>query len=250
MGDPGRRLVDYLETVTRRERQGTSHGLSIRVARDLCYRPSAFRSRPIGWEETVHAGTGMLGLTTKHIYFAGRRKRFRVRYDRIVAFEPHRDGLGIMRDAQTAKPQSFVTGDGWFVYNLAANPTQMYTRPRSLRWNWGKNWKRRLTRLLTGGVDHVEKCPVCQNREAPIMYQMSPLLRGPMVCPVCHAQGLLEAEPGHQGYVIRTAAMDAYAAGNRNEVEKQSRCIAAYVKIKNGVDVSPNPPKDGVWDAC
>ena len=117
--------VDYLETVTRRERRGTSHGVSIRVARGLYHRPSTFRSRPIEWEESVHADTGMLGLTTKHIYFAGTRKRFRVRYDRIVAFEPFSDGSGIMRDAQTAKPQAFRTDDGWFAYNLAANLAQI-----------------------------------------------------------------------------------------------------------------------------
>ena len=34
--------VDYLETVTRRERRGTSHGVSIRVARGLYYRPITF----------------------------------------------------------------------------------------------------------------------------------------------------------------------------------------------------------------
>ena len=113
--------VDYLETVVRRERRGSSQGLSIRVARGLYHRPSTFRSQPIEWEETVHAGTGTLGLTTKHIYVAGSRKRFRVRYDRIVAFEPYSDGFGIMRDAQTAKPQTFRTGDRWFAYNPAAN---------------------------------------------------------------------------------------------------------------------------------
>ena len=117
--------VEYLETVTRRERRGSSHGVSIRVARGLYYRPSTFRSRPVEWEETARVDSGLLGLTTKHIYFAGSRKRFRVRYDRIVAFEPYSDGLGIMRDAQTAKPQSFITGDGWFVYNLATNLAQM-----------------------------------------------------------------------------------------------------------------------------
>ena len=117
--------VDYLETVVRRERRGTSHGVSIRVARGLYYRPSTFRSRPIEWEETVHADTGMLGLTTKHIHFAGRRMRFRVRYDRIVAFDPCEEGFGIMRDAQTARPQAFRTGDDWFAYNLAANPAQL-----------------------------------------------------------------------------------------------------------------------------
>ena len=102
--------MDYLQTVVRRERRGSSHGLSIRVARGVYYRPSTFRSRPIEWEETVHADTGLLGLTTKHIYFAGNRKKFRVRYDRIVSFEPYQDGFGIMRDAQTAKPQTFRTG--------------------------------------------------------------------------------------------------------------------------------------------
>ena len=38
---------------------------------------------------------------------------------RIVSFDPHDDGLGIMRDAQTARPQAFRTGDAWFAYNLA-----------------------------------------------------------------------------------------------------------------------------------
>ena len=58
-------------------------------------------------------------LTTKHIYFAGSRKPFRIRHDKIVAFEPFSDGPGIMRDAQTAKPQTFRTGDGRCPYNLA-----------------------------------------------------------------------------------------------------------------------------------
>ena len=113
--------VDYLETVVRRERRGTSHGVGIRVARGLYYSPRQFRSRPIEWDETVHADTGLLGLTTKHPYFAGARKKFRVRYDKIVSFEPYEDGFGIMREAQTAKPQTLRTGDGWFAYNLAAN---------------------------------------------------------------------------------------------------------------------------------
>ena len=79
------RDVDYLETVTRRERQGTSDGMSFRVARGAYYRTGTFRSRTIEWNEIIHADTGLLGFTTKHIYFAGSKKKFRVRYDKIAA---------------------------------------------------------------------------------------------------------------------------------------------------------------------
>ena len=117
--------VAYLEDVTRREMHGSSRGLTIRVARGIYYRPSTFKSRVVEWDETVRLDTGLMGLTTKHIYFAGDTKRFRVRYDRIVAFEPYSDGIGIMREAQTAKPQTFITNDGWFTYNMATNLAQM-----------------------------------------------------------------------------------------------------------------------------
>ena len=117
--------VAYLEDVTRREMHGSSRGLTIRVARGIYYRPSAFKSRVVEWDETVRLDTGLMGLTTKHIYFAGDTKRFRVRYDRIVAFEPYSDGIGIMREAQTAKPQTFISNDGWFTYNMATNLAQM-----------------------------------------------------------------------------------------------------------------------------
>ena len=48
-----------------------------------------------------------------------------MRYDSIVSFDPYEDGFGIMRAVQTAKPQTFQTSDGWFVYNLATNLAQM-----------------------------------------------------------------------------------------------------------------------------
>jgi hypothetical protein len=38
----------------------------------------------------------------------------------IVTFDPYEDGIGIQRDAMTAKPQLFILNDkdGWFLYNL------------------------------------------------------------------------------------------------------------------------------------
>ena len=41
------------------------------------------------------------------------------------AFGPFSDGFGIMRDAQTAKPQGFRTRDGWIAYDLAVNLAQI-----------------------------------------------------------------------------------------------------------------------------
>ena len=116
--------VGYHETKTRRERRGSSQGVSVRVAKGLYYSPRTFRSRTVEWEETVREDTGILGVTSKHLYFHGARKRFRIRYDRIVSFDAYEDGIGVNRDAQTAKPQTFITGDGWFIYNLVTNLAQ------------------------------------------------------------------------------------------------------------------------------
>ena len=72
-----------------------------------------------------HPGCPRPILPAQHIYFAGRRKSSGPVH-KIVAFEPFSDGFGIMRDAQTAKPQTFRTGDGWFAYQLVTN----LARPR------------------------------------------------------------------------------------------------------------------------
>ncbi|MCY4601921.1 MAG: hypothetical protein OXF27_18605 [Acidobacteria bacterium] len=72
-------------------------------------------------EETTHADTGTLCVTTKHVYFAGASERFRVRHDRIVSYTPMEDGFSLTRDRANARPELFRTGDGWFTYNIVAN---------------------------------------------------------------------------------------------------------------------------------
>jgi len=117
--------VNYYEEKTRTRYVGGSQGVSIRVARGLYYRTGAFKGERVQTSETIHADTGLLGVTNKHIYFVGPSKRFRIAFNKIVSFEPFSDGIGVQRDAQTAKPQSFQTGDGWFTYNLITNLAQM-----------------------------------------------------------------------------------------------------------------------------
>ena len=113
--------VKYLEQKTRRSFVGRSQGVSIRIAKGLYYRVGEFKGQPVETTETVHLDTGLLGITDQHIYFAGETKSFRVPYGKIVTVSPYSDGIGIQRDSATAKPQSFIVGDGWFVNNLVAN---------------------------------------------------------------------------------------------------------------------------------
>jgi hypothetical protein len=113
--------VKYYAQKTKRTYVGASQGLSIRVMKGVYYRVGSFKGRPVDVQETVHVDTGAFGVTDRHIYFAGRTKAFRIRHDNVVSLTPYSDGIGIQRDAPTATLQSFVTGDGWFTYNLLAN---------------------------------------------------------------------------------------------------------------------------------
>ena len=112
--------TDYFEQVTQREFRGGSLGVSFRVAKGVYIRPGAFRGRSVATSSMKHTDSGVLGITTKHIYFKGNSKSFRVRLEKIVSFDPYRDGLGIMRDTARAKPEIFRMGatDAWFLLNI------------------------------------------------------------------------------------------------------------------------------------
>lgn len=116
--------VQYYERMTRTRRTGTSHGVSIRLAKGLYYSPRQFQSQTEEWQETVHRDTGVLGLTTKHIYFRGPEKAFRRPYSKIVSIDYEYDGISYVPDLANAKPQIFRIGDTWFPYNLAVNLAQ------------------------------------------------------------------------------------------------------------------------------
>jgi hypothetical protein len=117
--------VEYYEEKSRRRFEGGSRGVSVRIAKGMYYRVGGFSAHPVVTQETVHIDTGQLAVTNKHLYFAGDRKAFKLPYNKIVAFNPFNDGIGIQRDAMTSKPQSFQTGDGWFTYNLVVNLAKM-----------------------------------------------------------------------------------------------------------------------------
>jgi hypothetical protein len=112
--------INYLEQKTRTHYVGGSQGVSMSVPglKGVRYRVGNFKGERISTQETVDMGNGTLVVTNKHIYFTGASKTFKVAFNKIVSFTPYTNGVGIQRDALTAKPQSFITGDGWFIYNL------------------------------------------------------------------------------------------------------------------------------------
>ena len=61
--------VDYYEEKTRTRYVGGSQSVSIRIAKGLYYRTGAFKGERVQTSETVHADTGLMGVTNKHIYF-------------------------------------------------------------------------------------------------------------------------------------------------------------------------------------
>lgn len=115
----------YLEDIKKRHYEGGSQGASIRVMKGVYYRVGAFKSFPVDTVERVQVDEGWVVVTTRNIYFAGPQQSLRIPYGKIVSFLPFSDGIGLIRDTATSKLQIFVTGDGWFSYNVVTNLARM-----------------------------------------------------------------------------------------------------------------------------
>lgn len=113
--------VRYLEDRVGRKFVGKSRGVSVRVMRGVYARVGAFEGMPVYNTERVEVATGTLYVTDRNLYFYSSSHSTRIPYRKIVSFEKFSDVLGIMRDAASAKPQFFVNGDGWLLYNLVSS---------------------------------------------------------------------------------------------------------------------------------
>lgn len=115
------RNVEMFEDKIQKEYVGRSQGMSFRIMKGVYYRVGGFKGRPVETTHRVKVDSGMLIVTERNVYFAGPSKSVRIPFKKIVAFHPYDDGVGVMRDSANAKAQVFVTGDGWFTYNLFVN---------------------------------------------------------------------------------------------------------------------------------
>lgn len=113
--------VTYYKEKVLREFKGRSAGVGVRVAKGVYLRTGAFNGKAVETVVDQPTGTGLFGITTNHVYFSGGRSSFRIPHSKIVSVEPYDDGVKLMRDASSAKPETFVNLDGWFTYNALMN---------------------------------------------------------------------------------------------------------------------------------
>lgn len=117
--------VAFWEEVKITRWQGGSSGISVKVAKGVYYRVGATRGTPITKTSMVEKAVGTLFVATQHLYFYSEYKVVKIPYSKVVAYTPYTDGLGVLKDGVSAKPQAFQGLDGWFIYNLVTNVTNL-----------------------------------------------------------------------------------------------------------------------------
>ena len=112
--------VRYMRKVTSKSLVGGSTGGAIELGSGIYYGKSGFELHEISVEGTEVVATGLLAITTRHIYFSGEGTYFRVRYSDIVATESYKDGIGFQREGNDGL-EYFLTDDVWRLWNLLEN---------------------------------------------------------------------------------------------------------------------------------
>lgn len=104
--------VPYSEMRVKREIQGRSAGASVRVAKGMSVRVGGSRGTPVERDVLTPRGSGLFGLSTKHVFFNGERT-FRIPISKIVSAQVVNVGLEIVRDRASAQPEFFgLSEDG------------------------------------------------------------------------------------------------------------------------------------------
>ncbi|MFN4298879.1 MAG: hypothetical protein ACK4EX_04000 [Thermaurantimonas sp.] len=109
--------IDYFETKVKTTYKGSTQGVSIRIAKGVYYRIGAFRGHPVKTEHQEYIGTGTIALSDRNIYFHSPIKSVKIPYSKIITLESYENGITLMRDGTTARPQTFKGLDGWFYSN-------------------------------------------------------------------------------------------------------------------------------------
>jgi len=97
---------------------GGSQGVSIRIARGVYVRGSAFKGHRVQTQALERQETGSLVVTNQNVYFSGLEKAFRINLKKIVSVHGYSDGIRLLRESANPKPLVFTLNDPWFAANL------------------------------------------------------------------------------------------------------------------------------------
>ena len=112
--------VAYSRKIVRRSLVGGSTGGAIELGSGVYYGKSGFELHETSISETESVATGLVAITTRHLYFSGEGTYFRVRYADIVATVSYKDGIGFQREGNDGM-EYFLTEDVWRLWNLIEN---------------------------------------------------------------------------------------------------------------------------------
>lgn len=107
--------ADVLGEHTTTRRVGGSTGPSLRIARGVYWRASAFASKPVRQTYTQVDDTGTFTVTNKRAIFIGRSKNVNLALAKILSTEPYTDGL--LLNPERGRSVVLRTGsqDAWFI---------------------------------------------------------------------------------------------------------------------------------------
>ena len=113
--------VTSYQEVTKTINVGASQGLSVRIARGIYYRVGAFRGEPIRTSSLKPLYYGDMIITNKNVYFYSTQKSVKYPYDKILAYVPFEDAIGIQQTRANSKTIYYKGVDGRYAFNLLTN---------------------------------------------------------------------------------------------------------------------------------
>jgi hypothetical protein len=117
--------ASYYTMRTRTQYVGGSHGMSVRIAKGVYYRVGASKGERVQSQQLSQEGVGDFVVTDRCVYFLSSIKVIKLPAKKIVSVTPYADGLALVREGTTAKPQIFVVDDPWFAVNLISRLNQI-----------------------------------------------------------------------------------------------------------------------------
>lgn len=113
--------VGYYEEVTSRTNAGATRAVSVRIAKGIYYHTGAFKGEPIITSSLKAVATGDMIITNKCIYLYSRQRSVKYPINKILAYVPFEDGIGLQPDKPNAKTVYFRGLDGTYAYNVVSN---------------------------------------------------------------------------------------------------------------------------------